>query len=304
MIVEQDISLYVNYSLSPFKMEEAFGDLYDSSWEPTEDNKLQLAKLSGKLFIFASTAIKFILDSQHLDPKGRLEKLLRTQSNSASALSHLGGLYLHVLESAKPADDVEIWLQRFRMIIGAILVLQTPLAASALAKLLDQAEGTIKATLGNLHSILAPSGKGSALTYKVHHKSFPDFITGSSSSCPSDFLIKEEEHHLNLAKYCLEVMNKQLKFNICQVTVPSEDQYQDLDDLLKKGLGTDHISKELEYAICFWASHLGKVKNMDSNIMALLEEFSKGHLMHWLEALAWIKKLDIAHIALRKVLVC
>jgi hypothetical protein len=102
-------------------------------------------------------------------------------------------------------------------------------------------------------------------------------------------------------------MNKQLKFNICQVAVPSEDQYQDLDNLLQKGLRTDHMSEELQYAMCFWANHLGKVKEMDSKIEALLEGFSKCHLIHWLEALAWIKKLDIAHTTLRmavEILVC
>jgi hypothetical protein len=206
-----------------------------------------------------------------------------------------------VLKSAKPTGDAIKWLSRFQMIVGAILVLETPVSALILARLLDQPEGVIKTALANLHSILAPLGEGSELTYKVHHKSFPDFVFGCS--CPSEFQIVENEHHLHLTGACLEVMNKQLKFNICQVTVPSEDQYQDLDDLLKKGLNTGHISKELEYAICFWASHLSKVKNIDSKILALLEEFSKSHLMHWLEALAWIKKLDMAHTALRSVLI-
>ena len=59
LIVEQDILLYVDYSLSPVKMKQAFGDSYDPAWKPTKDEKAQLAQQSGKLFIFASTAIKF-----------------------------------------------------------------------------------------------------------------------------------------------------------------------------------------------------------------------------------------------------
>jgi hypothetical protein len=301
LIVEQDISLYVNYSLSPFKMKEALGDSYDPSWEPTVDEKTGLAKLSGKLFIFASTAIKFILDTQEVNPKGQLANLLNLQSDNT--LSALDSLYLHVLKSAKPTGNAANWLSRFQMIVGAILVLETPLSALILATLLNQAESDIKAALANLHSVLAPLGEGSGLTYKVHHKSFPDFVFGPS--CPSEFQIVESKHHLDLTRYCLEIMNKQLKFNICQV--PSEDQYQDIDNLLQKGPRTDHISEELQYAMCFWANHLGKVKEMDSTIGALLEGFSKCHLMHWLEALAWIKKLDIAHTALRmalEILVC
>jgi hypothetical protein len=154
--------------------------------------------------------------------------------------------------------------------------------------------------LGNLHSILAPSGEGSTLTFKAHHTSFPDFVFGHS--CPTEFQIVENKHHLELAKYCLEVMNKQLKLNICQVDVYSADQYQNLDDLLKRGLSTEHISKELQYAICYWANHLGKSKGLDLAIIALLEQFSKSHLMHWIEALVWVKKLGIAHTSLDKAL--
>ncbi|KAJ2923250.1 hypothetical protein H1R20_g13844, partial [Candolleomyces eurysporus] len=300
LIVEQDISLYVNHSLSSVQMQEALGDSYHPSWQPRAEDKAKLAKLSGKLFIFASTAIKFILDEQYQDPLGQLAQILDLQSKNSSPISQLDDLYLNVLKSAKPAGEAKTWLSRFQKIVGAILAIQVPLSALILEKLLDQGEGTVQAALANLHSILAPLGKGPTLTYKVHHKSFPDFIT--SSFCPAEFQILEKEQHLELAKCCLKVMNRQLKFNICQVSVPSEDQYKDLDDLLKEGLTTDRISKELEYAVCYWANHLGKLEEMDSDLIALLGEFSKKHLMHWLEVLAYIKQLDIAYTMLKTTL--
>jgi hypothetical protein len=157
-------------------------------------------------------------------------------------------------------------------------------------------DSTIISTLANLHSILAPVGKSSALTYKVHHKSFPDYITGSS--CPSEFQILEKDYHLDLSKCCLKVMNEQLQFNICQV--PSQDQYQDLSVLLKRHLKTDHISQELQYGVCNWAYHLSKVEEMDTALTGLLEVFSKEHLMHWMEVLAYINQLDLARMALKE----
>ncbi|KAJ2925775.1 hypothetical protein H1R20_g11320, partial [Candolleomyces eurysporus] len=289
LIVEQDISLYVNHSLSSDQMQEALGDSYHASWEPTPENKAKLAKLSGKLFIFASTAIKFILDEQYLNPLGQLSQILDLQSKNTSPISLLDDLYLNVLKSAKPAGEAKHWLSRFQKVVGAILAIQAPLSALILENLLDQAGGEVKAALANLHSILAPL----------------DFITGPS--CPSEFQIVEKEQHLELTKCCLKVMNRQLKFNICQVAIPSDDQYKDLDDLLKGGLTTDHISRELEYAVCYWANHLSKLERMDSDLIALLEEFLKKHLMHWLEALAYIKQLDIAYSALGTtltILVC
>ncbi|RXW19862.1 hypothetical protein EST38_g5961, partial [Candolleomyces aberdarensis] len=300
LIVEKDISLYVDYCLSPLKLQEALGDLYDSKWEPAQEAKDKLIKMSGKLFIFASTAIKFILDTCQLDPEGQLNHLLTLQSSSNNPLSELDDLYSCILQSAKPSKNAEMWLGRYNKIVGAILVLQTPLPASILGKLLNETEIILKATLGNLHSVLAPLSEESTVTYKVHHKSFPDYITGPS--CLPEFQIVEKKQHLELAKCCLEVMNKQLGFNICQVPVPSDDQYKDLDDLLKEGMTVDHVSKELQYAIFYWANHLSKLEGIDSKLIPLLDEFSKEHLVHWLEALACIKQLDVAHTALRDTL--
>jgi hypothetical protein len=300
LIVEKDISLYVDYSLSPAKMQEALGDSYNPQWKPAQEAKDKLVQMSGKLFIFASTAIKFILDTRHLDPEGQLNLLLTLQSTGESLFSDLDDLYFCILQSAKPSKHAKVWLGRFKKVVGAILVLQTPLPASILANLLDETESALRAALGNLHSILAPQSGVSGFIYKVHHKSFPDFIMGSS--CPSEFQIKESEHHHDLAKHCLEVMNKQLKFNICQVSVLSEDQFKDLDDLLQEGLQTGHISEELQYAACYWADHLERLQNIDSSCVDLLEVFSKEHFMHWLEALVYINQLDIVHIALNKAL--
>jgi hypothetical protein len=303
LIVEKDISLYMDYHLSPLKLKEALGsELYNPCWQPTAKDKAQLVKLSGKLFIFASTAIKFILDKHHNNPEGRLAKLLKMQS-SGGFLPPLGVLYLHVLNSAKPDDDAEDWLNNFKMIVGAILVLHTPLPALNLAHLLGQPESTIKSTLANLHSILAPMSDSSAFTYKVHHKSFPDYITGHS--CPSEYQIIEKDHHLKLFKCCLEVMNKQLRFNVCQVSL--RDKYQNLDTLLKKGLNVNCLSKELQYAACYWTNHFSKLQDIDPELAELLETFSKEHLMHWIEVLAYINQLDTAYTALKKAadtLVC
>jgi hypothetical protein len=324
-IAEKDISSYIDYSLSPAKIEEALGYANDSSWQPTAEDKAKLAKLSGKLFLFASTAIKFILDEQCLDPKSQLARLLdpqsdnpsplselqsdypsplsELQSDDPSPLSELNGLYLFVLNSAKPVENAEQWLHRFQKIVGAILVLQASLPIVGLAKLLDLEEYTIRATLANLHSVVAPFGEGPALTYKLSHKSFFDYLTGPS--CPPEFQVVEEGHHLELTKSCLKVMERQLRFNICQV--PPKDQYQDLLDLLQNGLDTGYISKELEYAVCNWANHLSKLEGIDSNLIRLLQAFLEEQMMHWIEALAYINQLDIAHIALEKAatkLVC
>jgi hypothetical protein len=287
--LEEDISLYVNHSLSLCKVQEALGDFYSSDWQLTEEEKAKLAKLSGKLFIFASTAIQFILDQQYSDPRHQLGKLLQP-----GGVSLLSGLYHYILNSAKPAHDIEDWLCRFQEIVGTILILQTPLSSLTLARLLSQKEDAVNATLTNLHSILAPESKKSALIYKVHHRSFYDFVT--SHSCPSEFQILEKEQHLHLAKCCLQIMNNQLTWNICQVPTCSKDlEHRDLDV-------TAYISGELQYATCYWAYHLGKLVKVDPDLLGLFETFSKEHLLHWIEVLAYINQLKTAHNTIKETL--
>ncbi|RXW16716.1 hypothetical protein EST38_g9130 [Candolleomyces aberdarensis] len=141
LIVEQDIRLYVDYSLSPENIQKALGDSYDTAWKPSQKAKDKLVQLSGKLFIFASTAVKFILDDCHLDPEDQLEILFKNSQSIPT--SQLDSLYLHVLESAKPAQNAENWLSKFQLIVGATLFLQTPLSIIIFAKLLGQKENAI-----------------------------------------------------------------------------------------------------------------------------------------------------------------
>ena len=108
LIVEQDISLHVDYHFSESKVKEALGVLHNSHWKPIAEDKDRLVKLSGKLFIYTSTTIKFILDEQDLDPAGQLASLLDFKSDSPSSLCQLDNLYLYVLQSAKPAQNASI----------------------------------------------------------------------------------------------------------------------------------------------------------------------------------------------------
>jgi len=80
---------------------------------------------------------------------------------------------LKILRAAQP-DSIDDWIDRFQTFVGTIVILQDPLPCEALAQLLDVDVNDIIGTLSNLHSLLAPSEQD--LTYRVHHKSFSDFI--------------------------------------------------------------------------------------------------------------------------------
>ena len=88
-------------------------------------------------------------------------------------------------------------------------------------------------------------------------------------------------------------MDEQLRTNICDLKFP--DNYLDNDEIqhLVDGL----ISSELQYACLHWATHLFGADN-DDKLSGLLERFSLAHLLHWLEVLSLIGRLEVGYIAL------
>jgi len=70
-IVQDDIRLYIEHVLSKDQVRSKFPHVH-LDWEPTHEEKDMLVEMSGKLFIIAATAAKFILDPQQMDPPKQL----------------------------------------------------------------------------------------------------------------------------------------------------------------------------------------------------------------------------------------
>ncbi|KAJ2936325.1 hypothetical protein H1R20_g769, partial [Candolleomyces eurysporus] len=256
VIVDSDIRLYLNYYLSLSNIQKVFEGTEWGSWAPTKHQQEQLVSVSDKLFIFASTAVKLILSYQGRGPEKTLTSILSLEPKQGMVK-----LYQKVLEIAMPTDilrpskDWDLWLADFKTAIGTTIILQHPVSVKALERLLQLESPDLGPMLRNMHSVLAPFDDGPNPTYKIHHKSFPDFIT-NAAICPEEFWIEESKYHLQLAKCCLKTMDQQLCFNICQVSVA--DQYKALADLPE--LNKERLTEELKYAVCNWAAHVAKSK--------------------------------------------
>ncbi|KAJ2922141.1 hypothetical protein H1R20_g14943, partial [Candolleomyces eurysporus] len=293
LIVDSDIYLYLNHCLSSFNIQKIFMGMKCASWVPTEEEKRKLVQIADRLFIFASTAVKTILDQKLLSPKRQLDAILNIKPTNA-----ITSLYMQVLNGAKPLEDCDNWVASFKVAIGALVVLQNPLPVEPLADLLGIESDELTSILANLHAVLAPVDDGPNPTYKIHHKSFADFITNAGQS--QEYFVKKQDYHLHLAKCCLQTMNQQLHFNICQVS--PADQYKELVNL--PNLNTEKLTQELKYAVCNWAAHLDKsnLQSLNEDIQQLLQEFANIHLMHWLEALAYFGELDTTYHSIQTAL--
>jgi len=177
-IVEADIRLYIEFRLSEREVRKALCTLRPPFWRPSEEQKERLVGISGKLFIIASTAASFILDPRQLDPARQLTLLLDgvspTNFSGSKYTTIMDHMYMQIIKAAQP-DPIGDWVDRFQTFVGTITLLRDPLPCDALAGLLGVDVNDILRALANLHSLLAPKGEQQA--FRIHHKSFPDFIS-------------------------------------------------------------------------------------------------------------------------------
>ena len=296
-IVEGDVRKYLIHGLSPQAVEAALPELQPPIWTPSLSELNTLVNAAGKLFIIASTTIKFLLDDRRCNPKAQMRDLMQTitvdvGNMGVTPLNTLDGVYTQILSVAIPPNSSPDILSRFHSVIGTIVLLQDPLPIQPLASLLHTDTNYVRGALIHLRSIIFLTGPEH--TPRIYHKSFPDFIT-DEKRCSYDprFHISIGVQHARIARNCFRVMEEQLRANICDLKFP--EKYLDNDKI--QHLLRGRISCELHYACLHWATHLFNAEK-DNNLFVLLEKFSFTHLLHWLEVLSLIGRLEVGYIAL------
>ena len=296
-IVEGDVRKFLSHELSSQAVETALPELEPPPWTPSSSEFNTLVNAAGKLFIIASTAIKFLLDDRRCNPKAQMRDLMQAITINdgnigVTPLNTLDGVYTQILSVSIPPDSSPDVLSRFHSVIGTIVLLQDPLPIRPLASLLQTDTNYVRGALIHLRSIIFLTG--SEDIPRIYHKSFPDFIT-DEKRCWHDprFHISIGIQHAHIARNCFRVMEEQLRANICDLNFP--EKYLDNDKI--QHLVGGRISRELQYACLHWATHLFNAEKED-NLSALLGRFSFTHLLHWLEVLSLIGRLEVGYIAL------
>ena len=294
-IVEGDVRSYLAHGLSSQEVQTALPELQPPPWTPSPSDFKTLVNAAGKLFIIASTAIKFLLDNIRCNPKAQMSDLMRgiaVDNTGTNPWNTLDGVYTQILRVAIPSNSSPIILSRFHSVVGTIVLLQDPLPLRALASLLQTDIGDVKGALLHLQSIIWLSGPEK--TPRIYHKSFPDFIT-DAQRCSSDrrFCVPVGLHQGWIAWNCFRVMDEQLRANICDLKFP--EKYLDNDKI--QHLVDGRISSELQYASLHWATHLFNTEK-DNDLFVLLEKFAFTHLLRWLEVLSLIGRLEVAYTVL------
>ncbi|QRV98240.1 WD repeat-containing protein [Ceratobasidium sp. AG-Ba] len=263
-IVQADIRTYLRTKL-------------ESCMSISEDKIDTLVEISGVLFIYASTVVRYVSSASVVKRAKRLEEVLDMSTrNSNESTQGIDALYISILSAAydserlNKSDRAEMML-----VLHTVVCACEPLSTSAMADLLNlDSEQTVQSILVPLLSVLQMSESGVITTL---HESFRDFLLQDTRS--DRFHCNAIEHNGRLAELCFRQIGKQVPFNICGL----ESSYvldKDVHDLSER---VDRIiTKALFYACCYWDVHMS-LTDSSGSLAEQLVRFLSQRLLLWME---------------------
>lgn len=247
----------------------------DWSWDA---NMTLLSEVAGGLFIWASTVVKLVSNSDN--PFRKLKNLiLESQSHSSFGL---GELYASVLRNSGIAWDDEESRRRFSKVLSLLLFCKAPLSSGSLDCILGfPPDEPSQLILSKLRCLLSYTpGKPVSL----FHASFSDYLTSPDRAGEPWFIdIDTEKYHIT--SRCFTVMDDMLRFNICDLET-SFVRNEDIPNVGARIKG--RIPPCLEYACVYWDLHLCDVP-YSRELSDRLSAFSQRNLLFWFEVLSLLR---------------
>ena len=286
MAAAQDISAYFQYSLSELPL-EAFQ--LPSDW-PGDTIIQKLTQMAGGLFIWASTAVKFIEEGNR--PQKSLDNLLCLSSYDDSQV-RLDELYCTALRLAIKWD-VDADAVYFCAVLGAIVVARIHLTDTLLCKILGCPADVVQVILSHLRCLLQWS-PGQPI--HILHTSFTDYLCNPEQCQQHPWFIQSMDHHHDFAIACFQIMKHNgLCFNICGIETShlKNMEVPGISEKIDKA-----IPPQLAYASQYWMDHLELASNRHV-ILKEVEYLMHHQFLHWLEVLSLTNSVSLAGSALLK----
>lgn len=285
-IVDRDIAIYLTHELRRIGDEQ----MHSSTPWPDEYEVSRLTKKSSGLFIWAATTCRFI-DAGDGYAEERLSEILDGSVSDATPEQHLDQLYLSVLNGSIPntlreQEKTQRCLDQ-RRILASLVISFAPHSIASLGRLLDLPERKVQHIIGKLHAILDVS-KHVTPVIRLHHPSFRDFLVNKRRCSDENFWVDEVPAHRILATQCIQLMSKTLRRDACQMQAPGT-----LIIDVETSRVEQSLPLELQYACRYWNQHLQK-SDIQLNDNDDIHSFLRRHLLHWLEALAWLRRTSDA----------
>ena len=268
-------------------------DLVASNWHlptpwPDEPEFNTLISRANGLFIFIKTLILVLQNSDNA------EKCLKEalQRSAGTGLESLYGLYSSIVKARSNIDG--FW----RMVVVTTTAQYRPLCKGRIAKLTGVKPNLVEKWVDSLSSLLYRD-EGANGAIRLRHLSISDYFL--SDRC--EYQVNLQEAHSQQGIACLEMMVKELRFNICKLD-DSRLSNTDVKDLQSR-IG-ENISDALQYSSLYWSSHLCfSPDNINRNPQALekLQEFFEGlYPLFWIEVLSIMGMIPMGVPSLRRVI--
>ncbi|KAJ7098937.1 WD40-repeat-containing domain protein [Mycena epipterygia] len=276
-----DITLFIRTEMARIAEEESVGP----TW-PGEQSIQTLVKLSGGLFIWASTATRFIAGYQ---PTTSLEIVMAQGSPQEFSLDKL---YAVALQLSGPWGTNTRFAQDARAVLACVVLGQVPMTDRIIDALLFE-QATAAGVLNHLGCVIQWTAGAYARTL---HASFADYLTDPERSGGQPWSIDLGINHRTLSLACLRILNSpsELRFNMCglkdshllNVAVPR------LSDQVAAA-----ISPQLLYSSCFWLNHI-QATLFDTRVLEEMDMFFHNQFLYWLEVLSLLGQIPMATAAL------
>lgn len=274
-VVKHDIRLYFEQKFAQLRQERPLPSDFPGC--------LTISTLVDKavpLFISAATLYRFISDKR-TNPERRLRAILADETSYASNMDSTYKPVLNQLLMGQNERETQQLVEIFKDVVGAIVLLATPLSTKALAQLMEMDVVDIQVHVELLHSVLdIPTDVDEPV--RILHLSFRDFLLTDATK-GNQFWIDEKMMHHNLTCQCLKIMQHEqhgLRRNICDL----HDAGMQRREIDKYTIGT-RMPPELQYACRYWAHHLLKSLHPADELIRA-STFLKKHLLHWMEAMS------------------
>jgi ABC-type oligopeptide transport system ATPase subunit len=243
-------------------------------WPDPAQVSLLIRKAAG-LFIWAKSATDFVLHKGG-DPEERLNIIF---AGSGEGIDAVDSLY-HQIISVAVQGLREQEKNSLRLVLSSIVIAKNPLRTQDVKELLGVKDTFLNSIINQLSPILLISD---ANCLHVCHQSVTDFLLDLKRS--KDFWIDSQLHSLRFSGYCLEFMDRKLKFNFFDLKTSHilNKNIPELDDHIESVKST-----ALNHASYFWASYLRKDcdEMLQLEMQAAVEDFLMVHLLHWLEVMS------------------
>ncbi|KIK12146.1 hypothetical protein PISMIDRAFT_462603, partial [Pisolithus microcarpus 441] len=272
-LAQRDINLFVSKELDNLK-----------EIGPMEIQ--QIVEKSSGLFEWARLACQFLNpNSFGQTVKERFKSLMAIPSGEGRAL--LDGMYAAILEGVVPKSGEPF--QRFCSVMRQLLMMLEPLPMTELNHMRslfpnEDEHYDVAIVLRFMTPVLRGIGDHTSPVQPLH-ASFYDFLADRSRN--GAYFIDTSNHH-DLAYASLQVLDRELCFNICglESSYLSNSQVSNLPESIKK-----NISPHLSYSCKFWAKHL-EVSQFDVSIATPVQVVMESErVLFWLEVLSLIGAL-------------